>query len=114
MTLVRSVAMMVYLASFAFAQVPKASPEQTLPMGCTAEIITAKVELVYKTDEDGYQFNSYVITYHGKQVVVEDPIVSTTYQIGDEIRVLVIRNDMSKTSSSNKKLLHFIVGPKGA
>jgi hypothetical protein len=109
MTLTKTAALTVCLSFCIFAQQPKESPEQALPANCSVETITTKVEKVFKGDVDGYQFNSYLITYRGKQVIVEDPIISSNHSIGDDLKVIVVRNDMSKTHPGGKKLISFIV-----
>ena len=73
------------------------------------EEASARVEQVYNIEDDGFQQIHYVVHYHGKLVVVEDPLCRTDYSVGDKIYFLVMRHDMSKDREGGKKLLHFMV-----
>lgn len=89
------------------AQAPKA---EALAEGTSMEILTAKVEKVFKfADSDGFQFVAYQVSYKGSNVIVEDPIGSTNLAVGDELRFMAIRHDLSKSAKGSKKVVSFLV-----
>lgn len=114
MTLIRSMVLAVCFAGPAVAQQAQKPLEPSPSASDHIEIATAKVEHVFKTEDEGYQFIAYLITYHDKHVIVEDPIASTTCSVGDEVRFTVVRNGLSKTPGCGKKLISFIVGKQHA
>lgn len=73
------------------------------------ETASAKVEQVFNAMDDGFEQRLYVVKYHDKYVIVDDPLCSTDYSIGDKIYFLVMRHDMSESHSDGKKLLHFMI-----
>lgn len=73
------------------------------------ETASARVEQVFNAMDDGFEQRLYLVKYHEKYVVVDDPLCSTDFAIGDKIYFLVLRHDMSESHSDGKKLLHFVV-----
>jgi hypothetical protein len=72
------------------------------------ETITATVDKVFLVSDGKYSSIHYQITWRGQQVIVEDPIHSTNYKVGDRIGVLILRHDMSSTKEPDgQKLIHF-------
>ena len=71
---------------------------------------TAIVENVFKTTDSGFTCIYYLITWHGQKTIVDDPIYSTDFKIGDKLGVLVMKHDMSK-DNSGQKILHLTVLP---
>jgi len=92
----------------AFSQQPQ-SAEAPAKTSREIETATARVEQVFKVEDDGYQSISYLVSYHGQHVIIEDTLCSTDYALGDKIYFLVLRHDMSQTHCDGKKLLHFMV-----
>ena len=62
-----------------------------------------------KVEDDGFEYVAYLVTYHGKKVIVEDSPSSTDYSVGDMVDFLVVRVDTSKNFPDGKKLLKFMV-----
>jgi len=109
MNLAQSAILSFCISGGMFAQ----QSEKALPTDNTSanavETNTATVEKVFKIEDDGFQYIAYQITYHGKQVIVEDPTCISNYSIGERLRFIVCRNDMTKSHSNGKKLIAFIV-----
>lgn len=73
---------------------------------------TAIVETVYVASSDGFSCVSYLVTWNGQKAIIEDPIRSTDYKVGDKIAFLIMKHDMSsKREPKGKKLLHLQVLP---
>ena len=70
---------------------------------------SSRVEQVFKVEDDGFEYVAYLVTYHGKKVIVEDSPSSTDYSVGDMVDFLVVRVDTSKNFPDGKKLLKFMV-----
>ena len=103
------------LSNFSFAQETKGPITSAKNPSGSHEVITAKVESVFKmVDEAGFQFTAYQIKFNGKNVIVEDPICSTNANEGDDIKVIVVRNDLSRTTKDGKKVISFIVAKSKA
>jgi hypothetical protein len=102
---------MTLLLSHSTFALPPASITSCASIENSGEVETAnaRVEQVFKVEDDGFQGIAYVITYHGKRVIVQDPLSSTDYAVGDKIYFLVFRHDMSKSHSDGKKLISFMV-----
>lgn len=80
--------------------------------GADLDTETAIVEKVFLVTDKGFSSIDYQITWHGQQVIVQDPIHSTNFKVGDKIGVLIMRHDMSSSADpSGAKLLHFQVLP---
>lgn len=114
MRLIHSALLAFSISGLGLAQQPKVPNTANIDPAAQLETVIAKVERVFKIEDGGFQYISYLVTYHDKQVIVEDAICSTNHSVGDEIRFLVCRNDMSKTHRDGKKLIAFIVLPKKA
>ncbi len=88
----------------------KAGPAAKNPPS-SCEVISAKVAAVFKyVDDAGFDFIAYQINFNGNPVIVEDPTARTNAKIGDEIRVVVVRTDLSKSANKGKKVISFVVG----
>jgi hypothetical protein len=106
-----TIALCLCLSTWAKAQEVKGPVPSTKNPSGSFEVITAKVEGIFKmTDEAGFQFTAYQISFNGNQVIVEDPICSTNASVGDDLNVIVVRNDLSKTHKGGKKVIAFVVG----
>lgn len=91
-----------------FSQTTETPPQQ-VETKRKVEIANARVVKVFKIDDEGYSKISYAVIYHGQDVIVDDPVHSTDYVVGDLIYFMVMRHDMSKDRPDGKKLLNFIV-----
>ena len=102
--------MLLTLCLFAHAFATHALPfRKSVTRSSGVEVANSRVEQVFKAEDDGYQTIAYAVTYHGKHVVVEDPLCTTDYAIGDKVYFLVMRHDMTKDDADGKKLLSFMV-----
>ena len=89
---------------------PMAVASESRVDGPVAE--TAIVEHVFSASDNGFSCIAYQITWHGQQVIVDDPIHSTNFKVGDRLGVLVMRHDMSSPSEpKGQRLLSFQVLP---
>jgi hypothetical protein len=114
MTILRSTTLAMLVVGCAIAQQPKRPTSLISAENKSIETVTAKVEQVLKFEDDSFEFIAYLVTYRGKQVVVEDPIGSTNHSVGDELRFIVVRTELSKADAKSKKLISFVVSQKGA
>jgi len=96
------------LMPLGFAQDTQTPPPQVKAKR-DIETASARIEQVFKAEDDGYQTIAYQVIYHGQRVIVEDTLCSTDYAVGDKIYFLVLRHDMSEDHPGGKKLLHFMV-----
>ena len=70
----------------------------------------AKVEQVFRTEEDGFVSIYYLATWHGQHVIIADAIHMTDLSVGDQVHFLAMWHDMS-SKEKQQKLLHFEVVP---
>ena len=80
--------------------------------GAVPDTETATVEKVFIVKDGEYSGIHYLITWHGQEAIVDDPIHSTNYKVGDKIGFLIMRHDMSDTKDPNgPKLIGFHAMP---
>ena len=70
-------------------------------------IETAPVEEVLRVEDDGYNSVTYVVTWKGSHVGVEDPLCETHYQVGDTIKFMVSR--WHRPDNVDPKILRFLL-----
>ena len=95
------------LSTLTFAQQPT-PPTSSAKEPSGVETASARVVQVFKALDDGFQSISYEVVYHNQHVIIQDPLCTTDYSVGDKIYFLVMRHDMSKSHSDGKKLLSFM------
>ncbi len=83
------------------------SGELTCSKGCPDEA-TATVEQVFKAEDEGFSVIAYQVTWRGHKVIVEDPVRWTNLSVGDKVRFLVLKHDMT-SQANGKRLLSFTV-----
>jgi hypothetical protein len=74
-------------------------------------IETAQIAEVLKTEDAGFKFISYVVSWKNHRVVVSDPIADTDYKVGDTIKFMAHRQDLAETNATDRKILNFIILP---
>ena len=52
---------------------------------------TARIEDVLQVEDDGYRSVTYVVSWKGKRVGVEDPLSGSNHIVGDTITIMVSR-----------------------
>ena len=67
------------------------------------ERVQLEVLKVFSANDGNYQFRSYLVEWKGQEVIVEDSLVLTDYQVGDHADVQVIY--------SGRGLMSFVVRP---
>ena len=70
-------------------------------------IEAARVEEVLRVEDDGFNSVTYVITWKGSHVGVEDPLCETHYQVGDTIKFMVTR--WHRPDNDGPKVLRFLL-----
>jgi len=55
--------------------------------------VQLEVLKVFSANDGNYHFRSYLVEWKGQEVVVEDSLVYTNYQVGDQADVLVMYHD---------------------
>lgn len=99
----------IFLAFLPFALAAHAqdlTPNHTNNHGIssyTTEI--ARVEGILRVEDDGYKSVTYVITWKGNHIGVEDPLSRSDHQVGDVIKFMVSRWHPSE--SPEPKVLSF-------
>jgi len=87
---------------------------RSLPSDYTDSSSSAKVQLevlkVFSANDGNYQFRSYLVEWKGQEVVVEDPLIWTNYQVGDHATVLVMYSD-HPNENQDAGLMSFVVAP---
>jgi hypothetical protein len=64
-----------------------------LPPGVkgTGERAESEILKVYAMEDQGSTFRAYVVKYKGNEVVVSDPLATTSKKVGDKITILATR-----------------------
>jgi hypothetical protein len=79
------------------------APAAKLP----SKTLSAIVEEVVASEEDGYRAVAYVVRWHGIRVLVEDPLAKSRLNVGDSLNFMASHHDVP-----DKRLLSFIfTGP---
>lgn len=65
---------------------------------------TAPVESVIATDNGGYRFAAYAVSWHGVRVIVVDPSPHSLHAVGEQIRFRVVR-----TGANEQRRLGFLL-----
>ena len=68
-------------------------------------IETASIEDVLRVEDGGYKSVTYVVTWKGARVGVEDPLSVSNHHIGDTIKFMVHR--WHPADKSDPRALHF-------
>lgn len=74
------------------------------------EQVESKVLKVFSAKDGDNIYRSYLVQWNGQEVIVEDRLARTNYQVGDTIAVLVTRNSFPQGKESYG-LLQFSVMP---
>jgi hypothetical protein len=67
----------------------------TPPPGMKTEQVEAEILKVYSMEDQGAKFRAYVVKYKGNEVIVSDDMAMTNKQVGDKIKLMVIRHEAS-------------------
>lgn len=103
--LILACAAFLALRGFSFGQ----APAPTRPAG-SHERADLKVLKVFAAKDGEAVFRAYLVEWKGQEVVAEDRLVKTKYQVGDTIAVLVMRAPFPQ-GKEPYDLLHFSVLP---
>ncbi len=79
------------------------------PANVTA--VTSQVLRVYSAKDGDACFRSYVVSWKGQEVVVEDPLLRTEYKLGDQIVFLAV-NMRNPADDNPPRLLSFATSYK--
>jgi hypothetical protein len=66
---------------------------------------SARIEQILATEDEGYRSVVYVVSWRGRLVGVTDPLSDSHHQVGDQIKMLVMR--WQAPDNSQLKVLGF-------
>ncbi len=86
------------------------------PMPSTMETgthatVQLKVLNVFSAQDGDAIFRAYLVEWNGQEVIVEDTLAKTNYQVGEMMNVLVMKSPYPKNQEPHG-LLHFAVVPR--
>lgn len=64
---------------------------------------------VYSAEDGEHHFVAYLVKWKGSEVIVSDPVRRSTYGVGDEIPVLVVKTSLVKKDGIKINGLSFIL-----
>lgn len=91
------------------AETPLPTTED-MPAGVTGgyETLQSKVIKVYSAEDRGARHRAYVVTWKGREVIVNDPLGRTDKKVGEDITFIAQRVEVP-LGEENIKLLQFTI-----
>ena len=81
-----------------------------------ADIVEAEILKVYSMEDQGATFRAYAVKYKGNEVVVSDPLATTTKKVGDKITIIAVRVEVPlgdrKIHSLSFQIMNMTLPPK--